>query len=89
MASAQLKQLAALPADWQVDANRVGSRFHLDPVSWYRSPSHPDRLPIVAQAVWTERRLELSYQSWKKLDRRVVDPLGLVLKGGTQSAAPE
>jgi predicted DNA-binding transcriptional regulator YafY len=46
-------------------------------------------LPIVAQAVWTERRLELSYQSWKKLDRRVVDPLGLVLKGGTRSAAPE
>ncbi len=82
MASAQLKLLAALPADWQVGANRVGARFHLDPVSWYRVPRRPDHLPIVAQAVWTERRLAFTYQSWKKLGRRVVDPLGLVLKGG-------
>src|SRR5216683_2126963 len=37
MAAAQLKLLAALPADWQADARRVSARFHLDPVGWFRS----------------------------------------------------
>ena len=82
MASAQLKLLAALPEGWREDARRVSARFHLDPIDWYRGPSATDHLPAIAQAVWSERRLSMRYDSWKGEVRRSVDPLGLVLKAG-------
>ena len=82
MASAQLKLLAALPEGWREDARRVSARFHLDPIDWYRGPSATDHLPAIAQAVWSERRLSMRYESWKGEVRRSVDPLGLVLKAG-------
>jgi predicted DNA-binding transcriptional regulator YafY len=82
MASAQLKLLAALPAKWRDDARRVGARFHLDPVGWYRNPERLDRLPAVAQAVWNEQRLRIRYESWKGLVERRIEPLGLVMKAG-------
>jgi predicted DNA-binding transcriptional regulator YafY len=82
MASAQLKLLAALPDGWREDARRVSARFHLDPIDWYRGPSATDHLPAIAQAVWSERRLAMRYESWKGEVRRSVDPLGLVLKAG-------
>ena len=81
-ASAQLKLLAALPAEWQADARRVSSRFHLDPVGWFQSPSRVDHLPAVADAVWAERRLDIRYESWKGLVDRRIEPLGLVMKAG-------
>lgn len=81
-ASAHLKLLAALPGDWQADAQRVGARFHLDPVDWFRSAAPADHLRTVADGVWGERRLRLRYASWTSVSERVVDPLGLVLKGG-------
>src|SRR5499427_1436004 len=81
-ASAHLKLLAALPADWRSDAERVGARFHLDPIDWFRGPSPADHLREVAEAVWSERRLRIRYESWTAVSDRVVEPLGLVLKGG-------
>jgi predicted DNA-binding transcriptional regulator YafY len=82
MASAQLKLLAALPEGWRDDARRVSARFHLDPLDWYRGPSATDHLPAIAQAVWSERRIAIRYESWKGIVERRVDPLGLVLKAG-------
>jgi predicted DNA-binding transcriptional regulator YafY len=82
MASAQLKLLAALPDGWREDARRVSARFHLDPIDWYRGPSATDHLPAIAQAVWSERRVAMRYESWKGEVSRRVDPLGLVLKAG-------
>ena len=82
MASAQLKLLAALPDGWRDDARRVSARFHLDPIDWYRGPSASDHLPAIAQAVWSERRVAMRYESWKGEVSRRVDPLGLVLKAG-------
>jgi predicted DNA-binding transcriptional regulator YafY len=82
MASAQLKLLAALPEGWREDARRVSARFHLDPIDWYRGPSATDHLPAIAQAVWSERRVAMRYESWKGEVSRRVDPLGLVLKAG-------
>ena len=38
-AAAELKLLAALPADWQAEARRMSSRFHLDPRGWFQ-PGH-------------------------------------------------
>ena len=81
-ASAHLKLLAALPADWRGDAERVGARFHLDPVDWFRGTAPADHLRTVAEGVWSERRLRLRYESWTSVSDIVVDPLGLVLKGG-------
>ena len=83
MASAQLKLMAALPEGWRDDARRVSSRFHLDPIDWYRGPSAVDHLPAIAEAVWRERRIAVRYESWKGTVDRTLDPLGLVLKAGT------
>jgi predicted DNA-binding transcriptional regulator YafY len=80
--AAELKLLAALPADWQDEARRMASRFHLDPKGWFHSGHKPDFLKLVADAVWGERRLAIRYDSWTKISDSVVDPLGLVLKGG-------
>jgi predicted DNA-binding transcriptional regulator YafY len=82
MASAQLKLLAALPDGWREDARRVSSRFHLDPVDWYRGAPPTDHLPAIAQAVWSERRVQVRYESWRGVVERALDPLGLVLKAG-------
>ena len=82
VASSQLKLLAAMPPEWQADARRVSSRFHLDPVGWYQSATRVDHLPEVAQAVWSERRLDIEYESWKGVVERRIEPLGLVMKAG-------
>jgi predicted DNA-binding transcriptional regulator YafY len=83
MATAQLKLLAALPADAQGDAQRIARCFHLDPVDWFRSAAPPAALQTVADAVWRSQRLALRYESWERVSERVVEPLGLVLKAGT------
>jgi predicted DNA-binding transcriptional regulator YafY len=82
MRAAQRKLLAALPPGWQADANRVSARFHLDPLGWFRSAAPADHLPAIAEAVWTERRIEVRYESWNGISDRALDPLGLVLKSG-------
>jgi predicted DNA-binding transcriptional regulator YafY len=81
-ASAHLKLVAALPRDWQADAERVGSRFHLDPIDWFRDAAPADHLREVAQAVWNEQRLRMRYESWTEVVAREIEPLGLVLKAG-------
>ncbi len=81
-ASVQLKLVAALPADWQADAERAASRFHLDPVDWFRGTAPPEHLKTVAAAVWSGQRLRMRYESWSSVRERQVDPFGLVLKAG-------
>lgn len=81
-AAAELKLLAALPADWQVEARRMSSRFHLDPRGWFQPGHKPEFLKVVAEAVWAGTRLSIRYQSWKEVRDRIIEPLGLVLKGG-------
>jgi predicted DNA-binding transcriptional regulator YafY len=81
-AAAELKLLAALPADWQAEARRMSSRFHLDPHGWFQVGHKPEYLKLVADAVWSETRIEIRYESWIDTRDRVIEPLGLVLKGG-------
>ncbi|MGL4964319.1 MAG: helix-turn-helix transcriptional regulator [Inquilinus sp.] len=83
LAAARLKLLAAVPQAAGEGAARVGDRFHLDPVDWYRRAEPPLHLPAIARAVWGQRRLVIRYESWSATVRRTVDPLGLVLKAGT------
>ena len=83
LAAARLKLLAALPAAAVDGAARVGERFHLDAVDWYRHNPPPAHLPAIAQAVWQDRRISIHYESWSATTRRRVDPLGLVMKAGS------
>jgi predicted DNA-binding transcriptional regulator YafY len=82
MATAQLKLLAALPAEIRTSAERMRARFHLDAPAWFTQAEQPAHLPLVARAVWEERRIQIRYRSWKAEKERLVAPLGLVLKGG-------
>jgi predicted DNA-binding transcriptional regulator YafY len=81
-AQAELKLLAALPPDWQAEAKRMSARFHLDPAGWFQPGYQSEHLKLVADAVWSERRIEVRYESWTRISDRTIDPLGLVLKGG-------
>ncbi len=80
--SARLKMVASLPAQWREQADRVSSRLHIDPVDWYRSAETPAVLREAAQAVWNGLRIEVQYESWRKVSKRQLEPLGLVLKAG-------
>lgn len=82
-AAAQLKLLASLPADSGASAQRVAERFHLDPLNWYRRAEQPTHLPALGEAVWRDRRIKITYESWKDTVTRELDPLGLVFKAGT------
>jgi predicted DNA-binding transcriptional regulator YafY len=79
---AQLKLLTSLPASSRTEAQKMQSRFHLDPVDWYREPDAVPHLATVADAVWSDRQLSMYYESWRDEAERVVHPLGLVLKAG-------
>ena len=81
-ALARLKLLAALPGEAGGLARRIADRFHLDAADWYRRPVTPPHLRVIATAVWEGRRIEMLYESWSKTGRRIVDPLGIVLKAG-------
>lgn len=82
VANAELKLLATLPPDWQQEATRISARFHLDPRGWFQPPEEADYLRAIADAVWTEKRIQIHYESWTATVDRLLDPLGLVLKGG-------
>jgi predicted DNA-binding transcriptional regulator YafY len=89
MAAAQLKLLAALPAEGRVGAARIGSRFHLDPIGWYRNAEHTEVLPTLAEAVWTARRIRIRYDAWSGVVDRDLEPLGLALKAGVWYAVAQ
>ncbi|HEV7352692.1 MAG TPA: WYL domain-containing protein [Brevundimonas sp.] len=82
VADVQLKLLAALPPDRQAAAERIGARFHIDPVGWFQAPDEAARLPEIARAVLTCRRLRVDYDSWRGRRTRDLEPLGLILKSG-------
>jgi predicted DNA-binding transcriptional regulator YafY len=82
LGAARLKLLAALPAEVQPNAERIASRFHLDPSGWFRESAPLPSLRTVAQAVWSGHMLRIDYRSDGEVRTRRLSPLGLVLKGG-------
>ena len=84
LSAARLKLLAALPANVQSNAERIASRFHLDPVPWFRGADPLPALQPIARAVWSERTVKLRYLPAGETEQRTrkLGPLGLVLKGG-------
>lgn len=83
LASAQTKLLATLPPELRGRAARIRERFMLDAPGWFHRPETLACLPVVAEAVWSERRVALAYRRGHELVERVAEPLGLVLKAGT------
>jgi predicted DNA-binding transcriptional regulator YafY len=81
-ASARLKLTASLPPEWREQADRVGSRLHIDSVDWYRTQETPAYLREMADAVWNSFKIRIKYESWNGVVNRELEPLGLILKAG-------
>ena len=75
---AQASVLRTLPRELGARAGRIRERFHVDAPDWWAREEAVPHLDVVADAVWTGRRLDLTYV---EAERRV-DPLGLVVKAG-------
>jgi predicted DNA-binding transcriptional regulator YafY len=57
-------------------------RLYVDVTGWRPSEENISCLPALQQAIWRERKLELTYQRTDGVTvERLVDPLGLVAKG--------
>ncbi|WFE54441.1 YafY family protein [Micromonospora sp. WMMD1155] len=82
VAALQLKLHAALPAPLRDRAARLQQRFHLDAPGWYADGDASPELARTAEAVWRQHRVEVRYRSWNGEVTRVLEPYGLVLKGG-------
>jgi len=81
--AALIKLLAALPSVHRGDADYARQRIHIDLTGWTRVEERVPVLPVLQEAIWQERRLQLTYQRGGDcgvVERRV-DPLGLVAKG--------
>ena len=86
LAAAETKVRAVLPPELRTRSERVRQRFHLDAPGWFRRPDEAEHLGPIAEAVWSARRLDITYGRDPRSDdavQRRVDPLGLVLKAGT------
>lgn len=80
--TALIKLLAALPSTRRRDAEQVRQRIHVDGAGWFQAKESVPFLSTLQEAVWEERKLQFSYQrSDGKVVERLVDPLGLVVKG--------
>jgi predicted DNA-binding transcriptional regulator YafY len=80
--AARLKVLAALPPELRTRAGRVAERFHLDAPGWWQQADPVPCLGELASAVWETRAVQVRYRRDDRVERRPLDPLGLVLKGG-------
>ncbi|GAA1274303.1 YafY family protein [Pseudonocardia aurantiaca] len=83
LAGAQAKLLATLPAELREHARSVAERFHLDAPGWFHTPQQVTQLAAVAEAVWEQRTLRVTYRRRFDDVERTIEPLGLVLKAGT------
>jgi len=78
------KLMAALPSSLREQASSIRKRLHVDTTGWSGTAEDLSLLPLVQEAVSRDRRLAIRYwPAGKGARERVVDPLGLVAKGGT------
>ena len=80
---ALLKLLAALPAMYRRGAERARQRIYIDSAGWTRAEESAANLPILQEAIWSERKLWIKYERGPDCEsvERQLDPLGLVAKG--------
>ena len=83
--AAHVKLLAALPEAARADAEYARRRVHVDVAGWGGGGAEEavPHLHTIQEAVWRGRRLRFTYGGDRgEAAGRVVDPLGLVAKGG-------
>ncbi|MFD5252146.1 helix-turn-helix transcriptional regulator [Streptomyces bobili] len=79
---ARLKVSAALMPSLRDAPTAAAQRFHLDAPAWFQEPAAPPLLPVIADAVWDDRRLTARYRRGETEAVRELEPYGLVLKAG-------
>src|SRR5437660_3968129 len=80
--AALIKLLASLPAISRRGAEYIRQRIYVDVTGWHHTEENIAALPILQEAIWRERELQLTYQrNDGKLVERLAAPLGLVAKG--------
>jgi predicted DNA-binding transcriptional regulator YafY len=78
------KLTAALPNSLREKAASIRQRLHVDTTRWYGAIENVSMLPIVQDAVSSDRKLRINYRrQGRDVAERTVDPLGLVAKGST------
>src|SRR5437870_9422939 len=82
VAAARLKVLAALPPELRSRASRLVERFHLDATGWFQASEAVPHLATLSAAVWDAVKVEIEYERSDRSVTRLLDPLGLVIKGG-------
>ena len=80
--AARLKVSAALLPSLRDAPDSAAQRFHLDAPAWFREPETPALLPVIAEAVWDDRRIGAEYRRGDTVVQRELEPYGLVLKAG-------
>ena len=80
---ALLKLLACLPTTFRRGAERARQRIHVDVSGWSRREEAVPFLPILQEALWLERKLQISYERGPDCEavQRTIAPFGLVAKG--------
>jgi predicted DNA-binding transcriptional regulator YafY len=76
------KLVAALPAEQRQSATRMSRSFHLDAPGWFQHFDRPTHLATVTDAVLGQHRIQILYSSWERESTKMLDPYGLVQKGG-------
>jgi predicted DNA-binding transcriptional regulator YafY len=56
--------------------------FHLDVPGWFQHFDRPPHLATVTDAVLAQCRIRVLYNSWERESTKMLDPYGLVQKGG-------
>ncbi|MCU1343872.1 MAG: transcriptional regulator [Acidimicrobiia bacterium] len=82
LAAAQAKVLSTLPPELRGRAGRVRERFHIDAPGWFHREESLPCLGAVAEAVWSQQRVDVQYRSGEAVVSRRLDCLGLVMKAG-------
>ncbi|MFJ4712167.1 helix-turn-helix transcriptional regulator [Streptomyces sp. NPDC088785] len=80
--AARLKVSAALLPSLRDASWTAAQRFHLDAPGWFHEPVTPELLPAIAEAVWDDLVLRVSYTRRDAVVERELEPYGLVLKAG-------
>lgn len=79
--TALIKLATFLPTERTEAQHQVRDRIHLDSSPWHQPAEPVPHLRTIQQAVWQDRKLELTYQlPFKAEVQRVVEPYGLVAK---------
>jgi predicted DNA-binding transcriptional regulator YafY len=82
--AALIKLHAALPSIQRDNAERAYQCIHVDTTGWKNPDEAVPYLPILQEAIWQERKLQLTYlRPDDAIVERLIDPLGLVAKGST------